>query len=190
MLIFGVYFSISHLKWDAGKGMCLSLLERGEKWREENLTKQESCQIWNWLKEFCVTKHFSKTYQSATLFINQPVMTGVSTHFLHTQLLLHLAVPADWFLLLRKQKAQQTGVQDVQPEEYGIPNCKETDAITNPHLIPHSSPQNHWFSKIQSPASTINIIWEHVRPHLRLTKSKTLGRRPSNLCFNKLWRLS
>lgn len=27
---------------------------------------------------------FSKTYQSAALFINQPVMTGVSTHFLHT----------------------------------------------------------------------------------------------------------
>lgn len=84
MLIFGVYFSISHLKWDTGKGMCLSLLEREEKWRKENLMQQESCQIWNWLKEFCVTKHFSKTYQSAALFINQPVMTGVSTHFLHT----------------------------------------------------------------------------------------------------------
>ena len=74
----------------------VSVSVRGEKWRKENLTKPESCQIWNWLKEFCVTKHFSKTYQSATLFINQPVMTGVSTHFLHTQLLLHLAVPLIW----------------------------------------------------------------------------------------------
>lgn len=63
----------------------------------------------------------------------------------------------------RKQRAQQTGVQNVQPEENGIANYRITYSTMNINLIPPSPTPKHWFSKIESPTSSINTIWKLAR---------------------------
>lgn len=94
------------------------------------------------------------------------------------------------YCCFRKQRVQQTRVQNVQPEENGIANYKITYSTMSINFIPPPHPQTTGSQKSSpQPAASISsgnlLEIQILRSHLRPIESKILGMRSSDLCFNK-----